>query len=98
MRSAVALLLLALLPATAGAGGVPVLPAGAAMEVERAAHTATLLADGRVLVTGGFRSGEAALASAELYDPQTRTFSSDRADDERQVGPHGDAAEETGAC
>ncbi len=45
------------------------------MEVERAAHTATLLADGRVLVTGGIRSGEAALASAELYDPQTRTFS-----------------------
>ena len=76
MRTAVALLLLALLPATAGAGGVPILPAGAAMEVERAAHTATRLADGRVLVTGGFRSGEAALASAELYDPQTRTFSS----------------------
>ena len=74
MRSAVALLCLALLPAAAGAGGVPVLPAGAVMEVERAAHTATLLADGRVLVTGGIRSGEAALASAELYDPQTRTF------------------------
>ena len=75
MRTAVALLLLALLPATAGAGGVPVLPAGAAMEVERAAHTATPLADGRVLVTGGFRPGEVTLASAELYDPQTRTFS-----------------------
>ena len=44
------------------------------MEVERAAHTATLLADGRVLVTGGFRAGEAALASAELYDPQARSF------------------------
>ena len=76
MRTAVALLLLALLPAAAGAGGVPVLPTGAAMEVERAAHTATLLADGRVLVTGGIRAGEAALASAELYDPQTRAFSS----------------------
>jgi hypothetical protein len=76
VRSAVALLCLALLPAAAGAGGVPVLPAGAAMEVERAAHTATLLTDGRVLVTGGIRSGEAALASAELYDPRTRKFSS----------------------
>ena len=42
------------------------------MEVERAAHTATLLADGRVLVTGGIRAGEAVVASAELYDPQQR--------------------------
>jgi len=75
VRSAVALLCLALLPATAGAGGVPVLPAGAVMEVERAAHTATRLADGRVLVTGGIRAGEAALANAELYDPRTRKFS-----------------------
>ena len=55
---------------------MPVLPTGAAMEVERAAHTATRLADGRVLVTGGIRRGEAALASAEIYDPQTRAFSS----------------------
>ena len=45
------------------------------MEVERAAHTATLLADGRVLIAGGIRTGEAALASAEIYDPQTRKFS-----------------------
>ncbi len=75
VRPAVALLCLALLPAAAGAGGVPVLPAGAEMEVERAAHTATLLRDGRVLVAGGIRGGEAALASAELYDPETRSFS-----------------------
>jgi hypothetical protein len=44
------------------------------MTVERAAHTATGLADGRVLVTGGIRGGEAALRSAELYDPRTGTF------------------------
>lgn len=75
VRSAVALLYLALLPAAAGAGGLPVLPASAAMEVERAAHTATLLQDGRVLVTGGIRRGEARLASAEIYDPRARTFS-----------------------
>jgi WD40 repeat protein len=39
----------------------------------RYAHTATLLADGRVLVAGGFNAG--LLASAELYDPATGTWS-----------------------
>ena len=74
VRPAVALLCLALLPTAAGAGSAPVLPPGAEMEVERAAHTATLLPDGRVLVAGGIRTGEAALASAELYDPEQRSF------------------------
>jgi hypothetical protein len=36
-------------------------------------HTAMLLLDGRVLVTGGFNGGE--LSSAELYDPATETWS-----------------------
>ena len=40
----------------------------------RTYHMATLLADGRVLVTGGY-GAEAPLASAELYDPKTGTFS-----------------------
>jgi hypothetical protein len=48
------------------------------MITPRAKPVATLLADGRVLVTGGgtgwYGSGEA-LASAELYDPATGTFS-----------------------
>lgn len=36
-------------------------------------HTATLLADGRVLVTGGWGAGQR-LASADVYDPATNRF------------------------
>ena len=47
------------------------------MNVERAAHTATLLPDGRVLIAGGFReegTSEIAISSAEIFDPETNTF------------------------
>lgn len=44
------------------------------MGADRAAHTATLLTNGTVLVTGG-GSGASVLATAEIYDPQTRAFS-----------------------
>ena len=44
------------------------------MRVVRARQTATLLADGRVLVAGGF-GGSIPVASAELYDPAAGTFS-----------------------
>jgi hypothetical protein len=44
------------------------------MTAVRADHTATLLPNGKVLIAGGEGDGFLALASAELYDPSTRTF------------------------
>ena len=44
------------------------------MSTAREGHTATLLPDSRVLVTAGF-NGSALLASAEIYDPATGTWS-----------------------
>lgn len=61
---------------TAWPGAGVLAPAGA-MRVARASHTATVLADGRVLIAGGFGgSGTEAhpFASTELYDPRRGTF------------------------
>jgi hypothetical protein len=46
------------------------------MKTSRAAHTATLLSNGKVLVAGGFGAGENGTASTEIFDPATQTFSS----------------------
>ncbi len=45
----------------------------APLAVPRTAHTATVLADGSVLITGGRDAAGTALAVAEVFDPKTRT-------------------------
>ena len=40
----------------------------------RSLHTATLLVDGRVLITGGMIGSNVLTNSEELYDPSTGTF------------------------
>jgi hypothetical protein len=45
------------------------------LNTARTGHTATLLANGQVLVAGGVNTAGAVLASAELYNPATGTWS-----------------------
>lgn len=45
------------------------------MTAQRASHTATLLKNGKVLITGGFVGDESSLTSAETFDPATNAFS-----------------------
>jgi N-acetylneuraminic acid mutarotase len=46
----------------------------ATMTTARAGHTATLLPNGKVLLTGGFNNSDTNLNTAELYDPTANTF------------------------
>lgn len=46
------------------------------MTLTRAAHTSTLLPDGKVLIAGGFANGGSSLASAEVFDPAQEKFAS----------------------
>ncbi len=60
--------------AAAAARAAGTLAVAAPMAQGRAAHTATSLGNGRVLVAGGFTGQEATIAGAELYDPSSRRF------------------------
>jgi Galactose oxidase, central domain/Kelch motif len=51
-------------------------PTCPAMHAQRAIHSATRLANGRVLIAGGMIHNHAVLATAELYDPATKQFTS----------------------
>jgi hypothetical protein len=60
--------------ATATEGSAGTIGAVRSMSTQRAAHTATLLPDGQVLIAGGFAGDENSLASAELFDPVSKSF------------------------
>ena len=58
----------------------------------RYAHTATLLPNGKVLVAGGLDSNFNHLASAELYDPASGTWTATGSLDTARYLSHGDVA------
>jgi hypothetical protein len=76
VRAAAVLVVLMAFPASAHAAGAAWVPAGD-MGAKRYGQTATLLPSGKVLVAGGI-GGDANItppnASAELFDPATRTW------------------------
>src|SRR6267378_3257023 len=71
--------------ATAAAGSITLT---GTMGTARAAHIATLLPSGKVLVAGGMQSEAVSLATAELYDPATGKFTNTGSMTVRRVGPN----------
>lgn len=68
------LILFSLVAPAASAPPVDTVIAGTAMRTPRAAHSATYLLDGTVLIAGGMVEEQHNLDSAELYDPATAAF------------------------
>jgi hypothetical protein len=65
--------------AAKGTAPPPLLKPFGTMTEQRASHAATLLPDGRVLITGGFRKehggeDETYSSTAEVFDPRTKKF------------------------
>ena len=58
----------------------------ATLRTARAAHTATALPSGQVLIAGGMAEGGGSLSSAELFDPATNTVQELAALAERRTG------------
>lgn len=71
------------LPVASPAGSIK---AAATMLEPRSGHTATLLPNGKVLITGGMRRNQDFYRSAELYDPATGKFQPTGDMAERRVG------------
>jgi phosphatidylserine/phosphatidylglycerophosphate/cardiolipin synthase-like enzyme len=70
----------------AAGGGVGAWSATGPLGTGRYSHTATRLADGKVLVAGGYVSGGASPTSCELYDPATGIWSAtDALDNGRRI-------------
>lgn len=59
--------------------------AGPPLATPRFLHTATLLADGRVLVAGGSNAAEAEIVSSEIFDPSSDSWSAGPALNEARV-------------
>jgi len=62
------------------------------MTTARSFHTATFLSNGKVLVAGGWGDSSSCLASAELYDPATGSFTPAGSMTHGKGRTHGDRA------